>query len=127
MKIWITVRAALIAGAAAFALSGCENMGSEEAESQSPLSLIDEANLNDLMLQAPPEEGVEYFRVRLQEQPDDVVLKRGYAVSLRRARMWPEARLVYRDLDEAGQLSAEDRVSYAIILQNAGQFQEMVA
>lgn len=100
------------------ALTGCQEMKTtEERRTVDPINIIDEANLNDLMLTVgDPNDAVKYFRQALNREPDRLDLKRGFAISLSRARRYHDAATVFAQLEGEGALSNEDRVEYAFAL-----------
>ncbi|MEO0914837.1 MAG: tetratricopeptide repeat protein, partial [Pseudomonadota bacterium] len=81
---------------------------------------IDESGLNDIMLNfADPNAAANYFRNALNNDPTRVEFKRGYARSLMRARRSAEAVLAYEQMNDAGEMNNDDRMSYAeALLQN---------
>jgi Flp pilus assembly protein TadD len=116
--------------AAALLLGGCAedltragvDADAERAQSDNPL---DRDSLNDIMLTvAGSEEAIAYFREGLAQNPEDPKLRRGLARSLSRAGRNAEARLVWRDLVEAGQATPQDRVDYALSLARLGMWDE---
>ena len=85
--------------ACAFLLQACE-VSEEFKATDLSTNVIDEANLNGLMLRAgDPNESVAYFRQLVAQQPDRIDLKRGFALSLIRARRYADAETVYRKID----------------------------
>lgn len=106
------VRLALMA--AVLSLAACESV----SQRPDPLagSVIDEANLNDLMLQAgDPEEAVDYFQQSLAREPDRTDFRRGLALSLTRAKRYNEAARVFQELITLGQDEPADRLEYAYV------------
>ena len=77
-------------------------------------NVIDETGLNDLMLTVSnPEDAVAYFQRSLEQDPSRVDLKRGYALSLARARRHASAVRVFEELGQEGAASNETRVEHA--------------
>lgn len=104
--IWLAV--------AAFGLTACESV----SEKQDPLasSIIDEANLNDLMLTSgSPETAIDYFEQSLAREPDRADFRRGLAVSMVRAKKYNEAARVYQELITLNQDEPVDRLEYAYV------------
>lgn len=98
----------------AFGLSACESVSNTE----DPLagSIIDEADLNDLMLSAnDPTAAVKYFEQSLAAEPDRADFRRGLAISLLRAERYNEAARVYQELITLGQDEPVDRLDYAYV------------
>ena len=95
-------------------LAACESV----SERPDPLagSVIDEANLNDLMLQAAsPDEAADYFQGALAREPDRTDFRRGLAISLARAKRYNEAARVFQELITLGQDEPSDRLEYAFV------------
>jgi len=100
--------------ALALGLGACESV----SQRPDPLanSVIDEANLNDLMLQAgDPNDAVTYFEQSLAREPDRTDFRRGLALSLARAKRYPEAARVFQELITLGQDEPSDRLEYAYV------------
>ena len=98
----------------AVGLSACESVSDKE----DPLaaSIIDEANLNDLMLTAAdPSDAAQYFEQSLAREPDRADFRRGLAVSLSRAKRYNEAARVYQELITLNQDQPTDRLEYAFV------------
>lgn len=120
-------------GLAAFVLLGllsaCAQQGAQDAKTaRLDTNPIDNLNLNDIMLTvADAEDAVEYFRKTLAQNPDREDLQRGYAYALMRARKYPEARLAFRALIEAGRAQPADRVEYAHALARLEQWDDVAA
>jgi Flp pilus assembly protein TadD len=98
----------------AMGLSACESVGDKE----DPLagSIIDEANLNELMLTASdPSSAVEYFEQSLAREPDRADFRRGLAISFARDKRYNEAARVYQELITLGQDQPTDRIDYAFV------------
>jgi len=78
------------------------------------VNVVDAVDLNELMLTvSDPEDAVVFFRDALQQSPDRVDLKRGYALSLARSRRHDDAISVFEELVAAGQADDEVRLEYA--------------
>jgi len=115
--------AGLVLAVATLGLTACESV----SQRPNPLagSVIDEANLNDLMLQAgDPEEAIRYFQESLAREPDRTDFRRGLAVSLVRAKRFPEAAGVYQELITLNQDEPEDRLEYAYVLMRLDRIDE---
>ena len=108
-------------------LAGCQEMKTtEERRSSDPINIIDEANLNDLMLTVgDPNDAVRYFREAVNREPDRVDLKRGFAISLSRARRYHDSAVVFGQLEGQNVLSNEDKVEYAFALTQLGRWDEV--
>ena len=90
-----------------------------------PASVIDAANLNELMLSVSnPDDGVAYFQNAYRQDPSRLDLKRGYALSLARARRHAEAALIFSEL--SGTAAADDvvRIEYAHTLARLQRWDE---
>jgi Flp pilus assembly protein TadD len=95
-------------------LSACESV----SEKEDPLagSIIDEADLNDLMLSAAdPSNAVKYFDQSLTREPDRADFRRGLAISLSRAKRYNEAARVFQELITLNQDQPTDRLEYAFV------------
>jgi Flp pilus assembly protein TadD len=98
----------------AMGLSACESVGDKEDPLAS--SIIDEANLNELMLTASdPSSAVEYFEQSLAREPDRADFRRGLAISFARDKRYNEAARVYQELITLGQDQPTDRMDYAFV------------
>ncbi len=98
----------------AMGLSACESVSDKE----DPLagSIIDEANLNDLMLTAAdPSDAALYFEQSLAREPDRADFRRGLAISLSRAKRYKEAARVFQELITLDQDQPTDRLEYAFV------------
>ncbi|QHQ37225.1 tetratricopeptide repeat protein [Algicella marina] len=107
---------------ATLGLAGCDNAAKdrEAIESLDGLNVIDESGLNDIMLNfADPNAAANYFRNALNNEPTRIDFKRGYARSLMRAHRSAEAVLAYEQMNAAGEMNNDDRLSYSeALLQN---------
>lgn len=104
--------AAGIAAGTLALLSGCESPNPE------PLSgnIIDDARIEDLLLTAgDPEDAVRYFESALAQEPGRADFRRGLAISLGRAKRYPESARVFEELVALGQAEPSDRVEYAYV------------
>ena len=108
----------------AMGLSACESVSDKE----DPLaaSIIDEANLNDLMLSAnDPSSAVKYFEESLAREPDRADFRRGLAISLLRAKRYNEAARVYQEMITLGQDQPTDRLDYAFVNINLDRWDDV--
>jgi Tfp pilus assembly protein PilF len=107
-------------------LSACQKSTDEQVErALKDVNVIDESNLNDVMLTvADPAEAVTYFTRTLQENPGRIDVMRGLGRSLIRAQKPTEAALVWRQVTEHPEATAEDRVMLADALIRANQWPE---
>ncbi|MEM9267692.1 MAG: tetratricopeptide repeat protein [Pseudomonadota bacterium] len=107
---------------ASLALAACNDPETDRAAVQSlgDLNVIDESNLNDIMLNfADPNEAANHFRRSLAKDPTRADLRRGYAISLMRARRSDEAVLAFEQLINEKQATPQDRLLYAeALIQN---------
>ena len=97
------------------ALLGCEGGMAERPE---PLAgnIIDDAELGDLLLTTgDPEESVTYFENALAKEPDRADFRRGLALSLARAKRYPEAARVFGEMVARGEAEPADRLEYAMV------------
>lgn len=102
--------AALQAALVAAALAACSSPNPESLSG----NIIDDARINDLLLSAgDPEEAVLYFESALAQEPDRADFRRGLALSLARAKRYPESARVFQELVALGQAEPADRVEYA--------------
>ena len=77
-------------------------------------NLIDDARIENLLLTAgDPEESVQYFQNALAQEPNRADFRRGLAISLGRAKRYPEAARVFEELIALGQAEPDDRIEYA--------------
>jgi Tfp pilus assembly protein PilF len=105
----------LLISAAAVSLAACTESVHKKKD---PLakSVIDEADLNDLMLTArDPNAAVDYFQKALAREPDRADFRRGLASSLARAGRYPESARVYQELVTLNQDEPTDRLDYAFV------------
>jgi tetratricopeptide (TPR) repeat protein len=95
-------------------VSACESV----SDKQDPLaaSVIDEADLNDLMLTASdPSDGVQYFEQALAREPDRADFRRGLAMSYARDERYLESARVFQELITLNQDKPADRLEYAFV------------
>lgn len=108
-------------------VAGCSDPEAdrEAIESLDGLNVIDESNLNEIMLTfADPNQAASYFRNALNNDPDRLEFKQGYARSLMRAKRTTEAVLVYEQIEATGELNDDDRLNYAEALIHNGKWDE---
>ena len=97
------------------ALTACESVS--QKKDPIPSSVIDAADLNDLLLAAgDPEESVAYFQKSLAAEPNRADFRRGLAISYSRAKRYPEAARVYQEMTALGQDEPTDRIEYAFVV-----------
>ncbi len=97
-------------------LSGCDRVSLADRPDPLGSTIIDAAQIQDLLLTAgDPEESVAYFEAALAEEPERVDFRRGLALSLTRARRFPEAARVYQEMVALGQAEAQDRMEYGFL------------
>lgn len=121
-------RAKLIATivVAAFGVAGCESI----SEKKDPLAknVIDEAGLTDLLLTAgDPEESVTYFQGALAQEPERADYRRGLAISLARAKRYPESARIYQEMITLGQAEPIDKLDYALVAARLDKWSEVKA
>lgn len=118
----------IVAVAAPLALAACaEPFDSETdlSETDAVGSVIDAANLNDLMLTvSDPDDAVVYFQKALSEKPERADLKRGYALSLARARRHAEAVDVFEEIGADGAADDQVRLEHAHSLARLQRWEE---
>jgi Tfp pilus assembly protein PilF len=106
-------------------LGGCQG---GVADKRDPLAgnIVDDAELADLLLTAgDPEEAVEYFRTALAQEPDRADFRRGLALSLARARRYPEATRVFAEMSARGQAEPSDRLEHALVAARLEQWDDV--
>lgn len=115
-------------GACLLMLGACAAPFDQETEVSAPgadVDVIDSANLGSLMLTlSEPEDAVQYFNQALAREPDRVDLKRGYALSLARARRFEEAVRVFDELSRDGVADDALRVEHAHALARLSRWTE---
>jgi Flp pilus assembly protein TadD len=98
---------------------------SVEGPSIEPVNVIDAANLNELMLTvSDPADGVAYFQNALGQNPNRLDLRRGYALSLSRARRHAEAARVFEELSQTSAADDILRIEYAHTLARLERWDE---
>lgn len=105
----------------------CANALDEKVsgEELGPTNVIDAANLNELMLTVSnPEDGVAYFQNASRQDPTRLDLKRGYALSLARARRHAEAARVFAELEGTPVADDTMRIEYAHTLARLQRWDE---
>ena len=110
----------------AIVLAGCETV----SEKQDPLAanIVDEAKLTDLLLTAgDPEQSIAYFQSALANEPDRADFRRGLAISLARAKRYPESARVYQELIALNQATPEDELEYALVAARLEKWDEVSA
>lgn len=115
--------------AVAFALIGLAACDTTNAPAVNraldPLSVIDDANLSEIMLSAAtPEEAVAYFQRAAREQPQRIDFRRGLASSLVRAGRADEAIPLWREIISHEDVQEQDRIDFAGALIRAGDWAE---
>ncbi|MBM9596358.1 tetratricopeptide repeat protein [Roseitranquillus sediminis] len=120
------MRHPLIAALAAAAIltAGCQRGRDADVErALDAVSVIDEANLNDVMLaSADPAEAVAYFAKASAAKPDRLDLRRGLAAALIRAKQPAQAVAAWEQVAAHPQAMNEDRVDLADALIRAGDW-----
>lgn len=99
-------------------LAACSGLPSSVSDKIDPLAtnVVDEANLNDLFLTAgDPAAGVNYFESALKKEPDRAEFRRGLAISLARAKRYPESARVYQEMVTLNQAQPVDQLEYAFV------------
>jgi Tfp pilus assembly protein PilF len=105
-------------------ISAC-NATDQDADQKKVVGVVDETNLNDIMLTvADPNQAVNYFRNAVVADPSRHDLKRNLAKSLVRAKRAQEAVEIYKQLDTANELAAQDRVDYAEALVRSSNWKD---
>lgn len=115
-----------VAMLAALSLAGCSDGSAEREAIQSldSLNVIDESNLNSIMLDfAEPDQAVLYFQKSMNENPDRLDFKQGFAQSLLRAGRASEAVIAYKDVEATGGMTNNDRLKFAEALVQTGDWQ----
>ncbi len=118
--IWLAV------GAMAISLGACDSV----SNTPDPLagSIIDEANLNELMLTAgDPDDAVRYFGESSAREPDRADFRRGLALSLARSKRYHESARVYQELITLGQDEPSDRLEYAFVAMRLDRWDDVRA
>lgn len=106
-------------------VAACESSVTDKVDPL-PKNIIDEANISDLLLTAgSPAEAIEFFENALKEEPDRVDFRRGLAISLARAKRYPESARVYQELITLNQADANDRLEYAVVAARLQKWDEV--
>lgn len=109
------IRAALLATGLLALAAGCTPSIADK-EDPIPASIVAAAELEDLLLAAgDPEESIVYFQQALEAEPDNVGFRRGLAISMTRAKRYPEAARVYQEMIALNQAQPQDRLEYAFV------------
>ena len=104
----------LIAATMAALLSACQSIA--DKKDPIPPSVVDAANLSELLLAAgDPEESIVYFQRALAEEPNRADFRRGLAISMARAKRYPESARIYQEMIALGQAEPADRMEYALV------------
>lgn len=107
--------AAALLGALPVLLGGCEG-GIADKESPLAGNIVDDAEIADLLLTTgDPEEAVRHFEAALAQAPERADFRRGLALSLARAKRYPEAARVFGELVARGEAQPADRLEYAMV------------
>lgn len=118
----------LISGALVATLSACGVPTVSDKEDPLGVNVIDDAGLNDLLLAAgDPEQSVAYFAEASAKAPDRADLRRGLAVSLARAKRYPESARIYQEMMSLGQDEPVDRQEYAFVAMRLGKWEDAEA
>ena len=117
---WLAITATVMG------LSACVSVSDKE----DPLagSIIDEADLNDLMLTASdPSNAAQYFEQSLAREPDRADFRRGLAISLSRAKRYNEAARVFQELITLDQDRPTDRLEYAFVAMRLDRWDDVAS
>jgi len=110
----LTLQATLLLSASLLAGCGGEISDADRALPGDELNVLNASDMNDIILDfADPEEAVRHFRGVVAQDPENIEAKRGLAISLKRAGQHAEAALIYETIQEAGQLTVQDRLGMA--------------
>lgn len=110
----LTLSATLLISTSFLVGCGGEISDADRALPGDELNLLEDSEVNDIMLNfGEPERAVAHFRNAVAQNPDNISFKRGLAISLARADRHAEAVLVYETIQEAGQLTNDDRLRMA--------------
>lgn len=115
----------VLAVTAALALSACAEKNADETVERAfqDVNVVNESDLNDVMLTvADPNEAVSYFTRTAQQNPDDIEVQRGLALSLMRAKRFTEAAAAFARVVAFDEATNEDRVDYADALLRSGDW-----
>ncbi|KNG94801.1 tetratricopeptide repeat protein [Pseudaestuariivita atlantica] len=100
----------------AIALSGCDAVSGKNTVDRKlqDVNVVDESDLNSVMLTvADPNEGVNYFKRALTTKPKKIELRRGLAITLIRAKRFPEAVSAWTKVTEHEDATNDDSVELA--------------
>ncbi len=96
----------------------------KDRESPVAQNVIDDAGLNELLLTAGDAEySVNYFQQSLAREPERADFRRGLAISLARAKRYPESARVYEELITLGQADPADSLEYAFVAIRLGRWE----
>ena len=117
-------RPLILALGAGLSLTACQQLGQAEvARAIDAATMMDEANLHDIMLNArDPEEAVTHFRRGLDADPQDAAMMRGLARSLVRAGRPGEAAPIWRAAAGHPDGTHDDLVELAATLIRTGDW-----
>jgi tetratricopeptide (TPR) repeat protein len=108
-------------------LGGCEG-GMADRESPLAGNIIDDAEIADLLLAAgDPEDSIAYFENALSQEPDRADFRRGLALSLARAKRYPEAARIFGEMIARGEAEPADRLEYAMVAARLQQWDDVRA
>lgn len=108
------------------ALAACESVS--QKKDPIPGSVIDAADLNDLLLAAgDPNESIAYFEKSLAAEPNRADFRRGLAISYSRAKRYPESARVYQEMTALGQDEPADRIEYAFVAARLERWEDVRA
>ncbi|QBY01193.1 tetratricopeptide repeat protein [Rhodophyticola sp. CCM32] len=121
----LTTRITLVIGLSV-GLAACGQTDRADVDrAMDSMNVIDETNLNDIMLTvADPNEAVVYFQSALRDDPDRLDLKRGLGHSLIRAGRATEAVIVWREVANHPDATAQDHVDFADALIRNSDWEE---
>ncbi|MEL6100967.1 MAG: tetratricopeptide repeat protein [Pseudomonadota bacterium] len=106
-------------------VSACSETNSDATVERAfqDVNVVDESNLNDVMLTvADPNEAVSYFQRAHNSDPDRLDFRRGLAISLVRAKRYPEATSAFAKVVDHEDATNGDRVDYADALIRSGDW-----
>jgi len=106
-------------------VAGCAQETSQEAVDRAfqDVNVIDESNMSDVMLTvADPNEAVAFFARTAKDNPDRIDAQRGLAVSLVRARRFPEAAAAWEKVAGFDAATQDDKVAWADALIRSGDW-----
>lgn len=107
-------------------LAACDTPSIAEKEDPFGDSVIDAAQINDLLLTAgDPNESVAYFEAALANEPERADFRRGLAKSLARAKRYPEAGRIYQEMIALGQDEPTDKLDYAMVSAHLQKWDEV--